>query len=124
MRMSRLKLIDSLNQINKERRRLIRYLIQEHELAVGSVSNVKGKCGKPNCRCAQGEGHKQVIFLFRGGDDKRHCKLVRKKDAQRMLEAGQRYREFKEALRQLRAINKREDQIVMANMLDRAIYYE
>jgi len=124
MSTSRTILLASLRQLQKKRRLLLRILTQEHELALGSVSKVRRKCGKPNCRCAQGEGHPQVVFLFRGNDDKRHCKLIRQSDAQRMLAAGDEYRKCRDALRQLRAMQKEEKQILMALIKDRAIDYK
>ena len=122
--MSRPQLLASLRQLHQERRRLIRLLTQDHELAVGSVSAVRRKCGKPNCHCAHGLGHPQTLFLFRGEDGKRHCKLIRQADAKRISLAGDRYREFREGLRQLRAINLREEQILMAILEVRALHYE
>jgi len=29
----------------------------------GSLSERSGKCGKPNCRCAQGEGHRSLYLV-------------------------------------------------------------
>ena len=124
MSTSRTKLLASLRQLQKKRRLLLRILTQEHELAVGSVSTVRGKCGKPNCRCAHGEGHPQVVFLFRGDDRRRRCKLIRQNDAKRMLLAGDRYRKCRQALKQLRAIQKEEEQILMALINERAIEYK
>jgi len=41
-----------------------------------------------------------------------------------MLRAGENYREFREALKRLRAIDKQEKQILMALAEKRAIHYE
>ena len=125
MTLSRAKLLASLRQLHQERRRLIRRLQREHELAIGTVSVVNRKCGSPRCRCVDGPGHPQTLFLFK--DEKqgrRRCKLVRRADEAWMLRAGERYREFREDLRQLRAIDLEEKRILMALAEVRAIRYK
>ena len=125
MKKSTTKLLASLNQLHQERRRLLRRLTREHELAIGTVSVVNRKCGNPHCHCLQGPGHPQTLFLFK--DDKegrRRCKLVRRADEARMLQAGQRYREFRDDMKQLRAIDLEEKRILMALAEVRAIRYE
>jgi hypothetical protein len=114
----------SLRKIQIERRLLVRRLTRAQEMAIGSVSVVQRKCGKPNCHCAQGGGHSQTLFLFQGEDGRRRCKLVRQGDADRLLRAGDRYREFRATLRKLRALNKREEQILVTLMEQKAVHYE
>jgi hypothetical protein len=86
----------------------------EGELAVGSVSPVQRKCGNPSCHCAEGPGHPQVLFLFQDEQGERRCKLVRRADEARLLRAGERYRDFRDGLKRLRAIDRREKEILMA----------
>ena len=114
----------SLRQLRLQRSLLLRRLMRVEELAIGSVSVVARKCGTPNCRCAKGGGHNQTLFLFRGEDGRRHCKLIRQADAQRLLGAGDRYREFRAGLKELRAINEREQQILEILMERQALHYE
>ena len=97
---------------------------QADDLAIGTVSVVRRKCGTPGCHCADGAGHPQTLFLFKGDDGRRHCKLVRRQDEERLLRAGRRYREFRAARRQLRAINQREERVLVALMEARALKYE
>jgi len=94
------------------------------ELAVGTVSVVRRKCGNSSCHCAQGEGHLQMLFLFNDEEGRRRCKLVRRADEQRLQAAGVRYRAFREDLKQLRAIDRREKEILMALREVRALHYE
>ena len=125
MKESREKLLSVLHQLHQERRKLIRRLKQGHELAIGTVSIVNRKCGNPNCHCVEGLGHPQTLFLFK--DEKtgrRRCKLIRRKDEARMHKAGERYREFREDIKRLRAIDFEEKQILMALAEERAIHYE
>jgi hypothetical protein len=50
--------------------------------------------------------------------------LVRRADEQRLLRAGETYRQFRADLQRLRAIEKEEIQILMAILSARAIRYE
>jgi hypothetical protein len=96
----------------------------EEPLAVGTVSRLKRKCGNPGCHCAAGDGHMQTIFLFKDqSKGKRRCKLVRKSDEDFMLRASEKYRNYRECLKELRTIDKQEKQILMALMGLRAITY-
>ena len=124
MTVSRTKLLDSLRQLQRARRRLFRRLTRDHELAVGSVSVMRRKCGNPSCHCAHGVGHLQTLFLFKDNNGQRRCKLVRRADEARLLQAGKRYRKFREDIKQLRAIDRREKEILMALRDLRAIHYK
>ena len=113
-----------LRRTHEGKRRFLRLLGQTHELAIGTVSIVQRKCGKAGCHCAEGAGHPQMLFLFNDDTGTRRCKLVRREDEKRLLRAARRYREVRAALRQLRAINKREEQILVALVDTRGLKYE
>lgn len=115
---------DSLQKIQLQRRTLLRRLARLPEVAIGSVSVVRRKCGNPNCHCARDAGHPQTLFLFQGDDGRRRCKLIRQADSDRLLQAGDRYREFRANLRKLRALNQRELQILAALLQKKAVRYE
>ncbi len=125
MKPSRTKSLASLRKIHQERRRLIRRLLRKDELAIGTVSVVRRKCGNPRCHCADGSGHPQTLFLFQDPqEDRRRCKLVRRADEAWMMQAGERYREFRKGIQQLRAIDREEKQILVALAEGRAIRYK
>ena len=121
---SRKKLIEELRSLQKERNQLFRRFTREEELAVGSVSRVNRRCGNPRCSCSEGEGHPQVIFLFKDEDGHRRCKLVRRVDETMMLAAGERYRQFRDDLKRLRAIENRQREILVALMGRRGLKYK
>ncbi len=125
MTMSRTTLLTSLHQLHQQRRHLIRRLKRDHALAIGTVSVVNRKCGNPRCHCVDGLGHPQTLFLFKDEKERRRrCKLVRRADEPWMVQAGERYREFREDLKQLRAIDLEEKRILMALAEVRAIQYK
>jgi len=116
---------ETLRDLQRERRQLLLRMMKDHELAIGTVSEVLRKCGNPRCHCSEGLGHRQVIFLFKDKDgDRRRCKLVRRADEKRLIKAGKRYREFREDLKRLRTIDREEKEILMAIAYKRAICYE
>ena len=112
-----------MSRLHRERRRLIRMFESTVPLAVGSVARVNRRCGNPRCRCRDGAGHPQVLFLFKEGI-KRRCQLIRRADEKTMLEAGRRYREWRQAWRRLRAIENRQKEIWLAEMIERALKYK
>jgi hypothetical protein len=124
MPLSRAQGLAELRQLGQERRRLLNRLTRVEELAVGTVSPVQRKCGNPSCHCAEGPGHPQVLFLFQDEQGERRCKLVRRADEARLLRAGERYRDFRDGLKRLRAIDRREKEILMALRSLRALRYE
>ena len=113
-----------MSDLERERRRLIRLLTSGHELAIGSVARVRRKCGNPRCGCLSGQGHPQTIFLFKDDQGRRRCKFIRRADEARMHKAGDRYRKSRKALNQLRAIENRQRQILLAEIKERAIFYK
>ena len=113
-----------MSSLERERRRLIRFLTSPHELAVGSVARVRRKCGNPRCNCLSGQGHPQTIFLFKDSKGRRRCKLVRRADEARMHKAGDRYRNWRKALNRLRAVENRQRQILVAEIKNKAVFYE
>ena len=118
------KIADLVRDLEAKRAELIELMIADREYAVGSVSVVRRKCGKSNCHCAEGEGHLQTLFLFKGDEEKRVCKLVRNDDTPYMLEAGANYRAFKVRLRELRATQKRVEENLLAILKRRAVSYD
>lgn len=119
------KLKLSLAQIQEERGELHRLILNDQDMAVGSVSVVKGSCGKSACHCASGKtGHPQTIFLFKGPDGRRQCKLVRQEDSDRLLEAHKNYADFRNNLRELRHLSQQERAVGMAIRKKRSLNYK
>ena len=105
--MSREKRLQTLQALERQRARMLAELRRPAVFVVGTVSEVRGRCGKPACHCARGPGHPQMRVLYvKGG--RRRCKLVRKSDEARIRQAGARYRALKTALRALAALQARQ----------------
>jgi hypothetical protein len=118
------KLQARVRDLEQDRRRILRRLLSEDELAVGTVSWVDRTCGKPGCHCARGEGHRQMQFLFKDAKGRRRCRLVRKADHKRMTQASTRYHTFRDGLRELKTIEKEEATILVALREARQLTYD
>jgi hypothetical protein len=57
---SRLRL--SLRRLSDEARKLIEPSFSDKPVIKGSVYKLKRKCGKPGCKCAQGELHSRMVL--------------------------------------------------------------
>ena len=118
------KIIENILELERIQKRLMRFLLRERQYAIGSVSVVHRKCGKPTCHCATNKGHEQTLFLFKDRKGKRICKLVRIKDQEYMQEIGDNYREFKLKLRELRATQNKIEEKLMALLRRQSISYK
>ncbi len=124
MSLSTRKLLAELRRWEERRRGILEDLVRSRNLAVGTVSWVDRKCGKPSCHCVEGVGHRQMQFLFKDAEGRRRCKLIRKADWERMLQASRRYAAYRRGLKELQAIQIREHEILVALKESLAINYK
>lgn len=117
------KLLKQLKSLQTEQRSLIRLLVRKDELAIGTVYNVKKRCGSPYCHCRKGPGHPHTFFMF-SEKGKRRCKFVRQSDVQRMRKAAGRYKNCRDALRRLKSLHLQEIKILMDLISKRGIMYQ
>jgi hypothetical protein len=66
----------------------------------GTLSERAGKCGKPNCRCAQGETH-QSLYLVQSQAGKPRQICVPKAWQQRVRQAVNDYREMQRLIEEV-----------------------
>ncbi len=91
-------------QIRQRKFDLIRQFQFPDELLPGSLSIRHSRCGKPNCHCAEGEGHPLWSLTFMA-DGKKHVQHIPKhlvEDVRKRVEAG---REYQDAVREVLAAN-------------------
>jgi hypothetical protein len=108
-RSPRLQRLAALHALEQRRTTLLADVLreEEEEYVVGTVSEVRARCGKPGCQCTRGVGHPQMRLLYAEGG-RRRCKLIRQADTDRVRRAGARYRHLRAALRALAALQARE----------------
>ena len=82
----------------------LRWLKLPSEGLPGSLTLNLTKCGKPNCRCAQGEGHASWVLTFTVEGKRRVERVPREwvEEVRRRVEEG---RAFKDAVAEIFAAN-------------------
>ena len=109
--------------LEAQRRVLVAKLAQDEAIVVGNVYDVMRRCGNSSCHCAAKPAHRQTLLIY-VEEGRRRCKFVRGADAERIKQAWERYRECKKALREFLALQKRELQVLRAQIKARRISYE
>lgn len=116
-------LAKKIQALEAQRRALLAKLTHSDPIVVGNVYDVMRRCGNPSCHCAAKPGHRQTLLIY-VEDGRRRCKFIRGADAERIKQAWQRYRDCKKALQKFRALQKRELQVLRAQIQARRISYE
>lgn len=91
-------------RIRRRKYQLIRRYRIPEDILPGSLSRHRTRCGKPNCRCAQGEGHPVWSLTYAAGGRKyvQHIPKRLVDEVRRRVEAG---REYEAAVREVMAAN-------------------
>src|SRR3990172_12651197 len=93
-RFSRLR--QTLLHLGDEIKRLIEPLFSDRPVIKGTVYELKRRCGKPGCRCAQGELHaRMVVSASEGG--KTRLQVIPKGFLVEVQAKVRRYREHRRA---------------------------
>jgi hypothetical protein len=84
-------------------RSLERYSIPAH-LLPGSLIMSRTRCGKPNCHCAQGEGHEAWSYTFMSDGKPRRERIPHRwvEEVRQRVQAG---RDFQNAVREVLTAN-------------------
>jgi Family of unknown function (DUF6788) len=92
------------SRLRQRKFQLLRTLKIPPNALPGSLALTYRRCGKPTCRCAQGEGHPSWSLTFMVGGAKRveHIPTEWVEEVRRRVESG---RQTKEALAEILAAN-------------------
>lgn len=123
MRKSTPSLARRIKELEAHRLALLKKLTNGEPVVIGNVYDVLRRCGNQSCHCAAKPSHRQTLLIYME-DGRRRCKFVRKDDAARVKSAWERYRECKRALREFRTLQKRELEILRAQIQARRLSYE
>jgi len=121
--MSRKNFAHALELLEQKRRQIIAAFLDHLPLIVGSITQTKGRCGKPTCACAEQPTH-EITLLMTSEGKQRRSQLIRKDDVEEVLELWQRYKALKKSLTTLRELNKEEIKILQQLIQERKITYE
>ncbi|HLJ50479.1 MAG TPA: DUF6788 family protein [Bryobacteraceae bacterium] len=95
---------DSLSTLEQQRSEILTHILQLGDFRSGSITAIKGRCGKPNCHCHQpGQpGHGPNFRLTRKVDGKTVSESFSSaadlRKAQREVEAFHRFRQLSQDL--------------------------
>lgn len=120
---SRRSVLPALRALQKRRWTFFKRLTRPQRLLIGTVYDVLRRCGNPSCACAKAPTHRQTLFLS-ARHGKRRCQFIRQEDLPWVREAWNHYKEFRQALREIRTLNRREMKLLGAQMRRRATSYE
>ena len=123
MSKSSISLADKIKALKAQRRALLSKLTRGQPIIVGNVYDVMRRCGNPSCHCAARPGHRQTLLIY-VDDGKRHCKFVRLADVKWVKQAWERYHECKTALREFRALHRRELEVLRVQIQARRVSYK
>jgi hypothetical protein len=101
---SRLRLLAS--RLIKERLQLENTLMEHRRMLRGSLLERPKFCGKPGCKCTKGQPHPPGLCLSRLVNGTVRQVFIRAADHERTRKEGLAYKEYRQALRRWRVINK------------------
>ncbi len=113
----------NLRALEARRVRLLAVLCDDQPFLVGGLSLVKRTCGKPTCHCATTPSHAAWV-LATTRDARRRCQVVRQADVDHVRRQVERYREFRQALRDLDAIHREQNALLRGLMEGRNLSYD
>lgn len=108
------KMIKKKNKFSKlenVRKELLRLILADDEIIEGSYCELLVKCGKVGCHCEKKPCHLVARLSIRE-DGKIKNKVVRVTDRENVKRLTERYREHKQALKELQEIHEMEQEIL------------
>jgi len=99
------------SRLMAERPRLEKGLMGRGPMLRGSLLDRPRLCGKKGCKCARGEPHPSGLYISRHVEGTPRHIFIRAADHQRARQEALSYKEFRQALRRWRAIDKELNEI-------------
>lgn len=112
-----------LRTLQERRWVIFKTLTHSKPLLIGTVYDTLRRCGNPTCACAKTPTHLQTL-LMSVHQGKRRCQFVRQEDLAWVRQAWEHYKEFRKALREIRALHRKELSLLGAQMKRKATSYE
>jgi hypothetical protein len=95
---------DPAARLRQRKHALLRRLQIPPDALPGSLALTHGRCGKPNCRCAQGEGHPSWSLTFMV-DGKKLVERIPEEWVEQIRPLVEQGRDFKDAIAEVFAAN-------------------
>jgi len=108
---SRKKFAQILKEIEEQRQQLVAAFLETSPLIIGSITRTKGRCGKPNCACAEHPTH-EITLLMSSDGKKRTSQLIRKDDMEEVLSQWEQYKILRQHLSALKDLHQNEMEVL------------
>jgi len=93
--------------LEAQRKKIIHYLLNAHDMTSGSIYKVYKKCGNKNCRCAKGNLHGPFKYLSKKKDGITKLTFVRRADEEKIEKMALDYRKYITHMAKLNKIDKK-----------------
>jgi hypothetical protein len=120
--MSIKQLTTYLYSLERQRKKMLASFMLNEPLLIGSRTQTMGRCGKPNCQCAQKPSHPITLFMTTTHGKKR-SQLIRKDDVNRILKLWRAYKNLVSLLRELKEIHQKEIELLRQIIRERSVDY-
>lgn len=120
--MSIKSLTAQLMAIERQRQDALRLFTLQEPLIIGSITQTKGRCGKPNCECAKKPSH-PITLLMTTVNGKKRSQLIRKHDIERIKKLWIGYKKLVSLLRALKEIHQKEIALLRQIIQKRSVEY-
>ena len=97
----------SIASLEAQRKKIIAYLLNAHDMVDGSIYTVYKKCGSKNCKCAKGKLHGPFNYLSRKINGRTKLTFVRRADEPNIEKMAQDYRKYITHMARLVKIDKK-----------------
>jgi hypothetical protein len=114
---------EKVSEIEKERKRLIKFLFSDCQLVEGSLRESLIRCGRPGCHCEKEPIH-PVTRISRWERGKLKNKIVRVADREWVKNLSDNYKKNKKALSDLLKLNEKEREIIKTVIKSKTVKYE
>lgn len=116
-------IITQIRRLQAQRAQILEALLAVDPFITGSLSQVKRRCGKPNCHCTKEPAH-PVWVLSTSKAGARRCQVVRLADVHQVQRLVASYKQFRAGRQALQATHKTERTLLRGLMEERSIPYE
>lgn len=100
-----------LIKLTEEVRRLREIFLERPPMVPGSLYTLRRRCGKPNCRCAEGHLHATEVLSYRGGPRAQNITL-RPEQLHAVKQGTDAYRRFRQARAQMVKLHREMMQVI------------
>ena len=97
----------SIASFEVQRKKIIGYLLNAHDMTSGSIYTVYKKCGNKNCRCAKGSLHGPFKYLSKKVNGVTKLTFIRRSDEPNIEKMATDYRKYITHMARLSKIDKK-----------------